>query len=69
MYLMIILDPPSPEMMYFGCYTHFKILLELPYSNLNIFSTILDELENLSSREVRGGQVPVSPPGAVTVIT
>ena len=29
----------------FGCHTHFKILIEVPHPNTNIFSSNLEELE------------------------
>ena len=39
----------------FGCDAHFKVLLEIPHPNPNIFSSNLGKLENLSWREVGGG--------------
>ena len=43
----------------FSCHTHFKISLEVPHPNQNIFRLNLDELEKCAWPEVmRGGKSP-----------
>ena len=54
---------PNPKiMMQFGCQAHLKISLEVPHLNPNIFSSNLDEVDNISWQEVVGTSPP-SPHG------
>ena len=48
----------------FSCHTHFKILLEVPHPNSNIFSSSLDDLEiDLGDKgRTRLLSHPVAPP-------